>query len=260
MKRLVLGTFLVVLGAPSLVLAAPTPTPRATATPAPVATPAPIFAAPDPAPAADADAPAMPVARFEPGVGEPNEKTVGVGAGWSFPGPDIFTPDTVSVRFRLKSGLTIEPIVNASISQSFTHTHVVVGKNRPHVAARDYVANIGFAVQARKPMKRSGPVELHGIVTPSVFVTDSVTNGFGADDRVYDTNTTWALRWGLGVEYFPPKFEQHWSVSMDATNPLLAFVYDTTYDQASNSRTNTTTYSLGATFAPAVRGMAHLYF
>jgi len=47
---------------------------------------------------------------------------------------------------------------------------------------------------------------------------------------------------------------------MDATNPLFAFGYESEYDQATNIRVNTTSYSLGATFSPAVRGMVHLYY
>lgn len=255
MKTL-LGTLLIVLvGAPSLANAAPTPTPRATATP--VATPAPFLATPDPTPAPE-DAVVMPVARFVAGEGDPNDKTVGVGAGWVFPA-DLLTPNTVSVRFRLASGLTIEPLANASFSQSFTHQHLAVSGGGS-AAARDYTANLAFAVQVRKPLKRRGPVELHLLVTPGVSFTDTVDNPSGVQDRVFETSTVWALGWGLGVEYFPPKLEQHWSVSMDATNPLFGFGYNTNYDQATRVRTNTTAYSLGATFAPAVRGMVHLYY
>lgn len=51
---------------------------------------------------------------------------------------------------------------------------------------------------------------------------------------------------------------------MDATNPLFGFSYNTQYSQANGpspkERTNTTAYSLGATFSPAVRGMVHLYY
>lgn len=269
MKNLLAVFSLAILaGAPSIAQAQtprPAATPKATPTPAPVAAPAPILAAPEPAAAPEAEAPASPVARFEPGMGEPNDKTVGVGAGWLFNPSigvftDIFTPNTVSVRFRLKSGMTIEPFANASFAQSFEHTHLVIGDNRPHVASRAYVADLGLGVQVRKPINRRGPVELHFLATPFVGVTDSVDNPVGADDRVFDTSTAVGIGWGLGVEYFPPKFEQHWSISMDATNPLFRFAYSTTYDQATNLRTNSTAYSLGATFDPAVRGMVHLYY
>lgn len=258
MKNLLAAFSLAILfGAPSIAQAQrTTPTPKATPTPA--ATPSP-FAAPIAAP--EPEAPAAPVARFEPGPGEPNDKTIGVGAGWNFDGAtDIFTPNTVSVRFRRPSGLTIEPFVNASINQNFTHTHVVIGDNRPSAATRDYTANLGIGAQLRKPVARKGAVEWHFIATPMVSVTDSVINGALANDSLYSTATAWELGWGLGVEYFPPKFEQHWSLSMDATNPLFAFTYATTYDQATNARTNTTGYTLGATFSPAVRGMVHLYY
>ena len=221
-----------------------------------MATAAPILAAtPEATPAPEAVA--MPMARFVAGEGDPNDKTVGVGAGWNFPS-DIFTPNTVSVRFRLKSGMTIEPIANASFSQSFVHHHVAGGTGSD--AARNYVANMGFGVQLRTPMKRKGPVELHMLVIPGVNYTDSVNNPSGASDRQFSTTTVWSLGWGLGVEYFPQRFEQHWSFSMDATNPLFGFGYSTVYDQATKERTNTTAYSLGATFNPAVRGMVHLYY
>jgi hypothetical protein len=251
----------ILIGAPSLAQAQtprPTVTPRATPTPAPVATPAPIVA-PEPDAASAPEAAAAPVARFEPGMGEPNDKTVGVGTGWLFP-TSILSPNTVSVRFRLKSGLTIEPIANASFSQSFEHTHLVIGDNRPHVASRNYVADLGLGVQVRKPLNRRGPVELHFLASPFIGVTDSVDNPVGAQDRVFETSTIMGIGWGLGVEYFPPRFEQHWSLSMDATNPLFAFAYTTNYDQATNVRTNSTAYSLAAAFTPSVRGMVHLYY
>jgi len=259
MKNFLTASFVVALVVPSLAAAQPrpTPTPKVVATATPAPTPAPFLATPDPTPAPEPEV-VMPMARFVAGEGDPNEKTVGVGAGWLFP-QDIFTPNTVSVRFRMKSGTTIEPIANASFTQSFTHQHLAVSGGGS-TAARDYTANLGFAVQIRKPMKRRGPVELHALVTPGVSYTDSVDNPSGARDRVFDTTTVWALGWGLGVEYFPPKLEQHWSLSMDATNPLFAFAYNSNYDQATRVRTNTTGYSLGATFNPAVRGMVHLYY
>ena len=191
---------------------------------------------------------------------DPNQKKIGIGAGWVFGGADLLTPNTVSARFVLKNKMVIEPMVQASITQGFEHQHVTIGDNRPHQAARDYFATVGFGVQVRKPVATRGPIQYLVIASPTVVWNDAVDNPFGPDNRIFTSQTIWGLGYGIGVEYFPTKFEGHWSLSMDALNPLFAFTYTSTYDQSANFRTNTTNYFLGAVFDPAVRGMLHLYY
>lgn len=261
MKTL-LAAFSLVILAPAAAFAAPTPTPspRTTATPMPVATPAPMpVATPETAaPAVETANEAL--APFEAGPGDPNNKTFGVGFGWTFP-TALTSPNTVSARFRMASGLTVEPLLTASFTQGFTHTHLAV-EGGGSSAERNYTGVIGLAAQLRKPMKRRGPVQMSMLLTPGVIWTDSVDNGPGIEDRVYDSTTAIGLGWGLGVEYFPAArvIDQHWSFSLDAQNPLLGFSYNSNYDQASRTRTNETNYILSATWAPTVRGMVHLYY
>lgn len=260
MKTLLAAVSLVIL-APAAAYAAPTPTPKATTTPAPVMTPAPApMATPEAAAEPAPEVAAKTVEPFTAGEGDPNAKTFGVGFGWTFPAA-LTSPNTVSARFRMKSGLTVEPVLNASFTQGFTHSHFAVDGGGS-TAERNYTAIIGAAAQLRKPMGRRGPVQMTMLLTPGVIWTDSVDNGPGIEDRVYDSTTAFGLGWGLGVEYYPSAkiIDQHWSFSLDAQNPLLGFAYNTNYDQASRERTNTTNYIVSGTWAPVVRGMVHLYY
>lgn len=228
--------------APSLAFAqARKPTPTPTPTPN-------IFAAPTPE--------ATPASSNATDDGE--RRRVGVGAGWTFPA-DLTTPNTVSVRFRMASGLTIEPVASIAASGTFNHTHLTSANNAT-AADRTAAQTLFGGMQVRKPVAHRGPIEYHFIIIPGFSLSNSVNNPEGTDNRIRTTSMAMGIGWGLGVEYFPPKFEGHWSLSMDATNPLFAFAYATTHDESANTRTNTSSYGLGATFAPTVRGMLHLYY
>src|SRR5687767_1987285 len=87
----------------------PPPPPEATPPPAPEPPPPPPQAEPPPRPPAR-----RPVAADDTSGNRPGDRTMGIGTGWTLGGTDLMVPNTASVRFRLPSGLALEPFVVAA--------------------------------------------------------------------------------------------------------------------------------------------------
>lgn len=206
--------------------------------------------------------------------GRPSSPSVGIGAGWTFPGAaSILTPNTASVRVRLGQ-LTLEPTFSFRGNGDRSHTDTsltVPGQPAPQTTEGEdkgsgYTAGVGANV--RYDLLSRGPFDLVGILGGR-FSYDSRL----AQVDVLDTtqrneqrkNTIDAgLDWGLGVVWF---LSNNLSVSADVTNPLLTFTSEKTTterDRPNGNQERATQeksgVDYGLSFSPVARVLFHLYF
>jgi hypothetical protein len=206
----------------------PDPTPSPSPVPAPTPMPTPV-APPTPMPAGEGD------------DVRPRDLSIGIGVGYQFP-TSLETPNITSVRFRLPSGLTLEPQLVLATSKNTLDTGVSVD---------DKTTELGAGALARYPLVRRGRVDLE-LLGAANF--DTITqNPEGDDDET--TNTTLTVAYGVAVvSWITP----HWNVSMSATNPLISYEHDKQEMGADTVTVNTTT-TIGAVFDPTVFLMVHLH-
>jgi hypothetical protein len=178
----------------------------------------------------------------EPGGSRRPEGTaVGVGFGYLLP-TAIDNPNTTSVRFRMSSGLMLEPVVVLNFAGDST-TGVVDTSD----GAQDFA--VGALVHYL--LGDSDAVDLSLIGTALVGL--SRDNPDGDDNNQSDID--FGLGWGLGVTWWA---SHHWSLSMDATNPFFSFS-KSTQEQVGDD-TSQSAWNFGLNFAPTVRMMLHLFW
>ena len=228
----------------------PTPTPTATVPPpSPWTAPAP--AATPMATETAATGGIMGPAHMEAVTYRPEGKSIGIGAGWTFP-TALGTPNTVSARIRMEDGFTIEPgiQVDANIGSS------KVSGGGASVKGSSSQINLIVGAALRKPIMGRNQVDVVGILTPGIMITSGSVKPAGGTE----TDTTGfgiGTGWGLGVEYWP---KTHWSISFNALNPLLNIGTTSVKDKGAGTTTSTTNFFLGADFNPSVQLMTHLYY
>lgn len=189
---------------------------------------------------------APPPVEEEPDSDEPERPegfSVGIGAGWDLP-TDLSLPDTATVRFRLASGLTLEPFVVFGVSGSsvdFTDGD----------STSDSASEVGLGTNVRIPVVGHGPVDLL-IVAGARF--DLASSNPDGDDNESSTVGT-SLLWGLGLEYW---LSRHGVISLTATNPLVSYL-STTEAQFDGEEVTQSSWSAGAIFRPDVMLLAHLF-
>jgi hypothetical protein len=184
----------------------------------------------------------MPHAAMEaPDDERPSGLSIGIGIGYEFP-TSLETPNVASVRFRLASGLVIEPRVVGSSTSNGTNDGTTS-------TTTNTVTDLGVGALIRYPIARHSRFDLE--IVGAANVDSTTTNPMG--DNNDTTVTTFTLDWGLAVEYW---FSRHWNVSMTATNPLIS-LQSTSMD--TDPSTSTSTNSYGLVFAPTVQLMLHLY-
>jgi len=165
----------------------------------------------------------------------------GIGIGYSFPTMSN-TPNTTSVRMRLPSGLTFEPIVvlgNESTKQTAMGT-----------TAKDSTTELTVGALARIPVVRSGKVELELLAGAGFGTTKS--NPDGDDNNTTTSNLN--LNWGLAVSYW---MTRHWNLSFSARNTIISLVKSEREMVSGDVESSTT--AVEAQFAPVVSVMLHLY-
>lgn len=176
------------------------------------------------------------------GINRPGDFSIGFGFGWDFPA-DLQIPDTTSVRFRLPSGLIIEPALELSR----------LGENNEVGAAdtTDVTIVAALAASVRFPILSSASMDLVGVGGGSLARINTDPDG-GNNDTV-DTIVT--LFYGVGVDLW---IRKHWALSFTTTNPL--FVYDKTKtDMVGGDAVSEDTF-IGLVFDPNVLVMVHLFF
>jgi hypothetical protein len=249
MRRVILVALVLVV--PSVVHGQPVeqPPPPATGdvppdTLEPVPPPPPV-AEPTPQPPPQADPPpadVAPPAEEEDALERPEGFTVGIGLGFDLPN-DLTVPNTTSVRFRLRSGLTLEPFVVFNVSgTSFDF--------EDGDSTSDSASEVGLGTNLRIPAVSRGPVDF--IVLGGARFDFTNSNPDGSDND--SSSLTSALVWGLGLEYW---LGRHGVVSFTATNPLVSYTSST--EEQFDGEVTQSSWSAGAIFRPEIILMAHMF-
>ena len=181
----------------------------------------------------------------------PTGRSIGIGFGYTMPGTSFSTPNTISARLQLKQTLTLEPIARLDVSSSNGKIGTV--KN----SSTSFALFAGTALRKRLAARQM--VDAVGILQVGVGVNSSSGKTAGVTTSL--TEVSLGSSWGLGAEFWP---KQHWSISLDATNPLLS-VGNTSGkqpDPASGAivKESSTTIFAGAVWDPSVVLMTHLYY
>ena len=235
--------------------ATPTPTPMTAATPAPWVDPGTSSSSSS----SSGDSSMMTAAvsaPAAPGGDRPEGRSFGIGLGYTFSKTGLGTtspdgtvdtgsPNTASVRIRMPSGLTLEPIVGLGIGADSSKVDTTKSSGTQ--------VDIFAGANVRKPMMSRKNVDLLGIIGGGLDISSSSTKVDTA--KTSSTGIGLAATWGLGVEYWPT---HHWSLSLDATNPLLNVA--STSGKQGAVKTSSTSFFIGGIFDPTVRVMGHLYY
>lgn len=229
----------------------PTPTPTATPSSPWIDVPDGTQPIPAHAPVAAVAAAAVPAPEGDDVTYRPVEKSVAIGAGYAIgaggTGELLWNPNTVSARFRLPSGLAIEPIAGIvlvndaskvdSAKTSATQTDIFAGAN------------------VRKPLWSRAQADMVLIVGADVGISSSSSKD-AADQKTSSSATSVGASYGIGVEFWP---RRHWSISFDGTTQLLGFASTNSKD-AAGVKSSTTQTLISPAFDPNIRLMTHLYY
>jgi hypothetical protein len=205
---------------------------------APVEPPPPAEPTPPPGPPAVA---AMPMPAEQPDTGRPTGMAIAIGFGYSFP-TSLQTPNITSVRLRLASGLTFEPLLVLATSSNDIDTGMTVTNKQSELT-------LGSLVHVPLRAHRKVDFELLG----DAFVSSQTTDPNGDSNNL--TNITFTLGYGLGLAYW---VTPHWNLSLSATNPLVSYSRTRQDTGAGADNVNTIT-TFGLVFSPRVALMLHLY-
>lgn len=221
----------------------PPPPPMDTTTTT-VTDPAPPDPQPDPPPPPPpAVVQSQPMVTTEPAESvRPEGLSIAIGAGYGLP-TSLETPNRTSLRLRLPSGLTFEPIVTISNTSASTETPTMETNNKE--------TTFGLAALMRLPIVSRGKVDLEFLGTAGF--SNSKENPEGD----YNTRTVNAFQvgYGVAVAYW---LSRHWNFTMSITNPILS--YDKTKQQTGpDMSTSAGDTTIGLIFVPSVFMMVHLY-
>lgn len=173
----------------------------------------------------------------------PNMFTIGIGAGYDLPA-ELDAPNTVSVRFRLPTGLTFEPFVDLST----TGTDVEMGG----ADVENGAATIELGTNARIPLFRGNRADFILIGGGALTLDIDDPDGDNNDTKAF----AFALNWGIAVDFW---ITQHWAFSFNALNPLFA-LSRVSEEEPVGDDTTTTNVAVGAIFEPDISFMIHLFF
>ncbi|MBS1120544.1 MAG: hypothetical protein H6Q90_2772 [Deltaproteobacteria bacterium] len=176
-----------------------------------------------------------------PDTGRPSELAIGIGLGYQLP-TSLETPNITSVRFRLPTGLTFEPLV------VFAHNSQTTDVG---TATTDTQTEIGLGTAVRYPLVAHGHVDLELL---GAFTIDSLKSDPEGDNDV-NTVTTSTLQYGFAVTSW---INRHWQISLSAANPLIAYTKNRQEQGPMSVVVNTNT-TIGLIFDPTVTLMVHLY-
>ena len=181
----------------------------------------------------------------------PEGTSIGLGAGYQIlggaAGELLFNPNVVSARFRMASGLEIEPIAGLVL----TNDNSKVDSAKTTSTAMDIFAGANI----RKPFWSRNQAEVVFIVGAELEI-GSTSAKDAADQKTTSSSFGLGANYGIGVEFWP---RSHWSVGFDATNPVLSFSSSSGKDPA-GVKTTTTHMSISPAWDPGIRLMTHLYY
>src|SRR5262245_498762 len=211
-------------------VAAAQPAPPPAASPTDSTTP-PLTIAPQPPPP-PVPPPPPPARDDSADAHRPTELAFGIGFGYALP-TSLQTPNITSVRLRLPSGLTFEPVLVLATSSTDVATVTTVTSKQSELT-------LGSLVHVPLRAHRKVDLELLG----NAQVSSSTVDPTG--DNNNRTTTTFSLGYGLGVAYW---ISSHWNLSLAATNPLVSYVRTRQETSATTTTTDKTT-TFGLVFDP----------
>lgn len=220
--------------------AQPAPGPEAGEPPPPAPTPPPPAPTPPPPPP-----PMHHVLDAQPMAGpdRPDGLSFAIGVGYEFM-TSLETPNIISVRLRLPTGLTFEPLFKVENDSTTTQT-------TPAPSATTSTTELAIGSLVRYPVIRHGRADFE-ILGEALIDTQKVDpDGPNNDSRT----TTLSLSWGIGIGFW---LTQHWQLSFTATNPLISYVKNS-QDEGAGMTQSTSTTDFGLVFDPTVAVMIHLY-
>jgi hypothetical protein len=217
--------------------------------PPPTPTPEPEPPPPPPPPTETRIAPAVepepepgpPMA--SPRVIRPESNSIAIGLGWDLPA-DVQAPNVTSVRFRLPSGLTFEPIVQFARGASQVDDGVP-----PDVETT--TTQLELSLFGRLPILQNGRVDFE--LVGGAGLARTVINPDMADNDT--TRTGIFVGYGLAVGYW---FSPHVYLTLTGLNPIFASSTEVE-EQGPTTTIETSSSSIGLVFDPNVFVMVHLY-
>ena len=216
------------------------PPPPPPTTPEPEPTPAPTPTPPKPPPTF--------VETTPPPMAEPIDDrrpsgfSVGIGFGYEMP-DSMETPNTTTARFRLRSGLTLEPVLRFQQESSEEDTGT---------SMEDKKTTIEAGALLRYPFKSRGRVDL--VLLGGAFI-ENINEVPDEDDRDIAT-TNIRADYGIAVEFW---ISQHWQVSMSALNTIFRTTR-VAREMGPGTETVNTDTLFGAIYEPVITAMIHLYY
>lgn len=165
----------------------------------------------------------------------------GLAFGWTFPGPDLWTPNTIAARFRLDGGLTIEPNLTIRASGS--------GDN-DDFTDDPRLLQIGLGTMLRVPVASAGPIDFLVLGTVGVSTTIDIEPG-----NTRSLNAS--LGYGLALELW---LATRFSIGMDATNALFNLTWNATDNPVTGDTSKSINWAVGVVWNPQLRVLATLYF
>ena len=156
--------------------------------------------------------------------------------------PSLQTPNITSVRLRLASGLTFEPLLALATSSNDIDTGMTVTNKQSELT-------LGSLVHL--PIRAHRKVDFE--LLANAFVSNQTTDPNGDNNNF--TVTTFTLGYGVGLAYW---VTPHWNLSLSATNPLVSYAR-TRQEMAGGAANVNTITTYGLVFSPRVALMLHLY-
>ncbi len=186
---------------------------------------------------------AMMMAPEEGQPDRPEGTSFAIGVGYEFM-TSLETPNIVSVRVRLPTGLQLEPIVR--VSNQSTTTQMT-----PNPSTSTSVTELALGTLVRFPMIKKGRTDFELVGNALVDTNKTHPDAPNSDTRT----TTFAIGWGIGIGFW---LTHHWQLSFTATNPLFSYA-KTSMDTGPGTSTSTSVTDFGLVFDPQVALMIHLY-
>lgn len=172
----------------------------------------------------------------------PEGMSVAIGAGWTFPSDDLLAPDVTSVRLRLRSGLTFEPLLHLSRAS--------VTDDDGTTALTTTVTDLSVSLLARYPYRINNRVDL-ALIGGLELAQVSTDREMMMPDT---SSTSLGLAWGFGLDYW---IKPHWAASFTALNPFASLTKTTT--DTGGIEASTSANLIGIIFDPTVLFTIHLY-
>lgn len=196
----------------------------------------------EPEPEPDPESDPVPVADVAPVARRPKGFSIAIGAGWVLPSDDLKAPSATSVRVRLRSGLTFEPIVTLSRASTTDDN----GTD----AVTTTTTELSALVLVRYPYRINGRVDFS--LCGGLGISRLSTDGEG---MMPDTSATGLdLSWGIALDYW---IRPHWAVSLTGLNPFAELTKDIT--KVGGIEMTRSSNLLGIIFDPEIFLMFHLY-